>query len=359
VIRLARPFFDERELAAAAAVVRSGALVQGAEVARFEALCAERCGRRHAIAVSSGTAALEVALEVLGIGAGDEVLCPDLSWPSPAHAIARRGATPVLVDVDDAEWNATAGAFANARGPRTRAAIVIDQFGMPARLAEISRALADLPIIEDSACALGSRIGAIPCGSAGAISCLSFHPRKIVTTGEGGMCLTDDDALAAELRARRNHGQSAPGTFVAAGANLRLGEIAAAIGVAQMDKLDRILETRRALALAYRSALPDAGWQREPDGAMPNYQTLGLVLPRGADASARDDTIAKLRARGVEAGLLSYALHTVGSLRGAIAGGPLEVAASIADRGLALPLHPGMTAGDVDEVVAAVRAVIP
>ncbi len=355
MIRLTRPSIGDEEVCAVEEVLRSGMLVQGERVARFEALVAERCGRAHAVAVSSGTAALELALAALGIGPGDEVLVPDLTWPSPAHAIALRGARPVLVDVHPSEWNATAEAFAAARSTRTKAAVVIDQFGFPARHRAIAGALEGVPIVEDAACAIGSTLGGVPSGSFGAVACLSFHPRKVITTGEGGMCLTDDDAVAERLRRLRNHGQSAPGRFVEPAPNQRMTEVAAALGIAQMARLDGIVAERRRLAARYRDALPEAGWQRAADGAEPNHQTMGLVLPEGV---GRERALERLRDRGIEAGILSYALHRLPSLAGA-AGGPCPNAAAIVDRGIALPLYPELALADQDRVIEEVRAILP
>lgn len=354
MVPLTRPKLGPEELAAVEEVLRSGMLVQGKRVEAFEALVAERCGREHAVAVASGTAALHLSLLGLGVGRGDEVLCPALTWPSPAHAILACGAKPVLVDVDLDEWNSTAEAFADARTPRTAAAIVIDQFGNPARAESILDALGDLPLVEDAACAIGSVSDVGPCGSFGAVSCLSFHPRKILTTGEGGMCLTDDGGLADRLRALRNHGQSSPGQFVEASLNHRMNDIVAAIGVVQMSRLDSILARRRELAAAYQGRLPQVALQRSSGGALPNYQTFGMLLSVGTDASRRDEVIATLRGKQVQAGLLSYTLDRVPTVPGA-PGRRFPNAGAIVARGIALPLFPGMTDAELELVVAAVH----
>ena len=228
LIRLAKPWIGEDEQRAVAAVLQSGQIAQGALVRRFEHAVAALTGREHGVAVSSGTAALQLALQALGIGEGSEVLCPALTWPSPAHAIALARADVRFVEVDPNEWNSTGEALAAARTTRSRAAIVIDQFGNPARDSEIRALLGDLPLIEDAACALGSRFAHEPCGSLGEIACLSFHPRKIITTGEGGICLTDDLAVANRLRALRDHGRL-DGTFLEAAGNFRMTEVAAAL----------------------------------------------------------------------------------------------------------------------------------
>ncbi len=354
MIRLARPWIGEPELAATREALESGMLVQGPRVAAFEQALATRCGRAHAVACGSGTAALELALEALGVRGGD-VLCPDLSWPSPAHAIVRAGARPVLVDVDPHGWVATADAFAHARTPATTAAIAIDQFGMPSDHRAVARAIPGLPLIVDAACSLGSTVDDRPSPSGGVVACLSFHPRKVITTGEGGACVTDDEPLAARLRVLRNHGQSSPGQFATAAGNQRLTEAAAAMGMAQLDRLDAILARRRALARRFQAELPSSlGWQREPAGARSNWQTFGVTLPERASAADRDALITRLRAEGVEAGRLSYALHRLQSLAGH-GGGPFPVAEHLDDRGLALPLHPLLTDEEQGRVLDALN----
>ena len=350
-IRLASPELGDEERDAIARVLASGMLVQGREVEALERGLAARCGRAHAVVVSSGTAALELVLRAIGV-AGGEVIVPDLTWPSPAHAALLAGASVVLTDVDPGEWNAGARDLAAARTPRTRAVIAIDQFGVPARHGEIASGLEGVPVIEDAACAIGSTFGARPCGSFGLASCLSFHPRKVITTGEGGACLTDDAGLAGELRALRNHGQVAAGVFGAAGPNLRLTEMQAAMGIAQLARLDAIVARRRAIADRYREALGGiVAAQALPEGATRTEQTFGVVLPARFDAAARDALIARTKAEGVETGRLSYALHTLGSLTGARTSGPTAHTDAIVARGLALPLHTRMSDADVERVV--------
>ena len=353
MIRLAKPWIGEDEQRAVAAVLESGQLVQGALVERFELAIAALIGRRHAVAVSSGTTALQLSLKALQVGPGDEVLCPALSWPSPAHAVRVAGAKVRFVDVDPDEWNSTAEALREARNGNTRAAIVIDQFGNPSRAEQIREALGALPIIEYAACALGSRFASGPCGSLGKVSCLSFHPRKILTTGEGGMCLTDEDDVAEKLRMLRNHGQLG-GEFVVAAGNSRMTEIAAALGLAQLQRLDEIVSRRRELAALYREALGgEMSLQSTPNGSESNYQTFCVVLSQGHDRNA---VCKKLRERGVEAGLLSFAIHKLGSFAGNEAS--LPMAEHIAARGIALPLYPQMRNAEVDEVVRALRGVL-
>jgi perosamine synthetase len=357
MIPLTVPGLGAEEIAASERVLRSGMLVQGNEVQAFEAALARQTRRKHAIAVSSGTAALELALRALGVGPGDEVLCPALTWPSPAHAVLGCGAELGLVDVRPDEWNTDERAFAEARSPRTRAAIVIDQFGNPARHDAIAAALPGLALIVDAACSLGASYAGAPCGSQGLIACTSFHPRKVLTTGEGGACFTDDDQLAARLRALRNHGQSAPGTFVCAAGNQRMTELAGAIGSEQLKKLARLVAARRRLAAQFAAALPGLTLQRAAPSAEPNWQTLGvLVGPEGGGSAARDRVIERLHEGGVQAGALSYALGRLPQLEAAAraashAGRGLVHARDIAERGMALPLFPSMSDAQLARVV--------
>jgi perosamine synthetase len=346
MLPLTRPQLGPAEAEACARVLASGMLVQGAEVRAFEDELARAAGRTHAVAVSSGTAALELALRALDVGPGDDVLCPALTWPSPAHAIRLVGARPVLVDVDPLTWNSTAEAFASACTERTRALIAIDQFGAPADHAAIRAALPDVPLVVDGACSLGASLHRRPALSYGVIACTSFHPRKVITTGEGGACLTDLPALAERIAVLRNHGQRRPGEFVSVGPNLRLGELAAAIGRVQLAKLDGFVAE---LAVQVPCA-----------GAEPNGQTLGVLLDV-AGASERDQVVRALGEQGVMAGRLSYALHELPQLAAEAEDARsrgLPRAALLAARGLALPLFPGMGDDAVALMIDALRRVL-
>lgn len=346
-----------------ARVLASGMLVQGATVAAFERAVAEFLARDgspapEAIAVTNGTTALELALAA--VGPGDEVIVPAMSWPSPGHAVLLRGAVPVLVDLDPRTWNVDPGALARALTPRTRAVIAIDQFGVPADIPRIRAVARDVDLVEDAACAIGASLGGVPCGLLGDVGTYSFHPRKVITTGEGGMLVTRDADRAARLRALRNHGQTSPGVFPSEGPNARLSELHAALGVAQMAKLDAILLRRKEIALEIRAAV-DLPWQGAPDGAVVNHQTLGFVLPpppRGELRAARDGLIAAMREAGVEANILSYALHRLPAFaaHAVNATRSFPVTDRVVDGGVAVPLHPLMDAREVAAVIDALRA---
>jgi perosamine synthetase len=353
VIRLAKPWIGEDEQRAVAAVLESGRLVQGPLVERFEHAVAALVGRKYAVAVSSGTVALDLALKAVGVQEGDEVLCPAMSWPSPGHAIVRRGAQIRWADIDALEWNSSPGSLGATRTAETQAAIVIDQFGNPVRADGVTRALAGLPIVEDAACALGSRFHHAPCATLGLVSTLSFHPRKIITTGEGGMCLTDDASIAERLRTLRNHGLR-DGVFVEPASNARMTEFAAALGLSQLKRLDEIVARRRQLARRYQEGLAGrVDTQQAPDGAESNYQTFGIVLP---DRFDRETTRRAMHDRDIETGLLSYAMHTLESLPAAHK--PLPVTERIVAQGMALPLYPQMRNSDADLVIRALCEIL-
>ena len=366
MIRLTRPWFDAAESEAVQRVLASGMLVQGEEVRAFEQSVASYLGALspgtreiHAMAVINGTSALELALMVAGTKPGDEVIVPAVSWPSPGNAVLLRGATPVLADVQLDTFNVEPSAVAAVLTPETRAVIAIDQFGVPAEIPAIRRLAGDIVLIEDAACALGSTLAGRACGLLADLGTYSFHPRKVITTGEGGMVLTHAADHAATVRALRNHGQDAPGVFRDAGPNARLSELQAAIGRAQMTKLDELLSRRREMAAEIRSAVA-LHWQSAPDGAVVNHQTLGFVLPRPANGTltnARDALIANLRADGIEAGALSHALHRLAQFsRHAVnASRRFPVADMVVDGGVAVPLHPGMSSHDVATVIDGVR----
>jgi perosamine synthetase len=354
-IPLARPAIGEAELAAAERVLRSGRLTLGPETERFEAMLAARCGRVGAVAVSSGTAALELTLWALGVAAGDEVAISAFGFPAAANAVWARGARPVAVEVEAASWNLDAAALASALGPPVRAVVSIDQLGLPAEAGPLAAvcAAAGAPLIDDAACALGGRDAAgTPGGGYGVAATLSFHPRKLVACGEGGAVVSDDAALLDAIRALRNHGQTAPGRFTRVGTNARLTEVAAALGCAQLERLDAIVAERRLLAEGYRrrlASLVAAGrisLQEPAAGAMHAYQTFALRLAADVDRAA---VVAALAGRGVESGPATYGFHRLPSHPDS-ARGPLPVADALHDRGLALPLWLGMRSAELDRV---------
>jgi perosamine synthetase len=344
VIRLAWPDLGEQELAAVAEVLESGQLTMGPKVAEFEAELARVCEVEHAVAVSSGTAALHLTMLALELGPDDEVIVPAYTFPATANVVALVGARPVLVDVDPETMNVRPEAVAAAVTDRTRAVLVVHLFGRPARWEEIGAAIPDgVVLIEDAAGALGARRGGRACGGLGRLGCLSFHPRKIVTTGEGGAITTDDGDLAETLRSLRHHGWR-EADMPAPGFNYRLPDILCALGVTQLRRLEQLLEERERLAAAYRDRLDGRVQLPSADeGDRHGWQAYIVQLER------RDAALDALRSAGIQAQIGTYALHRLGAYSDQ---GPFPGADAAYERALALPFHNRLTEQEVDRVAS-------
>jgi dTDP-4-amino-4,6-dideoxygalactose transaminase len=364
-IWLTRPQTDESEIDEIREVLASGTLTQGPKVAALEAMVAELVGTTHAFATTSATTALHLSLVAAGIGPGDEVLVPDFTFPATANVVVQQGATPVLVDVDLDTFALDPDDLEHRVTPKARAVMPVHPFGLPADMEPILGVAErhGLAVIEDAACALGATYRGRQTGSFGLAGCFSFHPRKSITTGEGGMITTSDDALAERIRLLRSHGGVREGgrfRFEAAGFNYRLSDILAAVGVAQMRKLEAFLAARRRVAGWYDRSLENVGGVRlpfVPSEATHTYQSYVVLLDEAVD---RDAVIAALRADGIETTLGTYALHdqpffarTYGLRPGDRPNSHRAFSSS-----LALPLHGGMVETDVGEVVAALRAAL-
>lgn len=356
-LRLTVPDVGEAELEAIREVFRSGMLVQGERVAALEAGVAARVGAVHAVACSSGTAALHLALLALGVGPGDEVVVPAFTYPATGNVVALCGARPVLADVRPDTFALDPEQAAARISPQTKAMLPVHPFGLSADMDALLALAAGrgVAVVEDAACALGATCGGRSCGALGRLGCFSFHPRKAITTAEGGMVATDDADLAARVRLLRNHGfvrDRGGADFVAAGLNYRMSDVHGAIGVVQLGKLDAAIDARRELAAAYGEALADLGWlalPAEPPGRRHIYQSYVVVVAEGRD---RDAIIARLRESGVECTIGTYALHVLEFYRRAYGTAPddFPVARALFERTLALPIYRGMTAGDVARV---------
>jgi dTDP-4-amino-4,6-dideoxygalactose transaminase len=348
LIRLARPDVGAEELAEVAAVLESGQLTMGPKVAEFEQLLAAACGTEQAVAVSSGTAALHLAVLALEIGPGDEVIVPAYTFPATANVVALAGAKPVLVDVDPVTMNIDPERTAAAVTAKTKAILPVHLFGRPARLED----LPELPLLEDAAGALGAEHRGRRCGGLGVLGCLSFHPRKIVTTGEGGAITTDDAEIAERVRSFRHHGWSPSGRYddIVGGAfNYRISDVLCALGIPQLRRLDELLATRERLSSAYAERLADldVALPEADEGDRHGWQAYVIQLDR------RDEALAGLRAAGIQAQIGTYALHRLSAYsdQGAFPG-----ADAAFERALALPLHGELSDSDLDRVVEALVA---
>jgi len=347
-IRLARPDVGEAELAAVADVLASGRLTMGPQVQAFERLLATVVGTADAVAVSSGTAAIHLALLALGIGPGDEVIVPAYTFPATANAVELCGASAVLADVDPDTFLLRPELVAEAVTPRTRAVLAVHLFGRPVAWEELQTAVPqEIVLVEDAAGALGARYRGTPCGALGLLACLSFHPRKIVTTGEGGAVTTDEAELAAAVRRLRHHG-IAPGQPVdiaAPGFNYRLPDVLCALGIPQLERLESLLAARERVAGWYEQRLGHlVGTPSADEGDRHGWQAYVVALHR------RDEALAGLRTEGIEAQIGTYAVHRLSSYRDR---GSFPGADAAFERALALPFATTMTEDDVDRVSAA------
>jgi perosamine synthetase len=346
-IRLAWPDVGAAELAAIGEVLESGQLTMGPKVAEFEGLLAEGCEVEHAVAVSSGTAAIHLALLSLGVGPGDEVIVPAYTFPATANAVELCGARAVLVDIDPTTFNTTPELVAGAVSPRTRAVLAVHLFGRPLDWDGLEAAVPGASLLEDAAGALGARYRGRACGSLGVMGCLSFHPRKIVTTGEGGAVTTDDPELADSVRRLRHHGIAPHGEFDIAepGLNYRLADVLCALGIPQLGRLEELLVARERVAAEYAERL--AGMVELPSAAEGDRHGLQAYVVR---LDRRDEALAALRADGIEAQIGTYALHRLGAYRDQ---GPFPGADEAFERALALPFHTRLTEAELDRVAEA------
>jgi dTDP-4-amino-4,6-dideoxygalactose transaminase len=349
-IRLAFPDVGEEELAEIAAVLETGQLTMGPKVEEFETLLAAAAGTQHAAAVSSGTAALHLAVLALGIGEGDEVLVPAYTFPATANVVALAGGRPVLVDVDPVAMNIDPEDAARRVTARTKAVLAVHLFGRPARLEE----LPDVPVLEDAAGALGAAHRDRPCGSLGLLACFSFHPRKIVTTGEGGAVTTDDPLLDERMRSLRHHGWSPSSAYddmPVPAFNYRLSDVLAALGIPQLRRLDELLAARARIAAGYAERLAhlDVVLPAADPGDRHGWQAYVVQVDR------RDEVMAALRAQGIGCQIGTYALHRLGAYGDQ---GPFPGADAAFERALALPLHGRLTDGELDRVADALDKLV-
>ena len=347
LIRLAWPDVGPAEAEAVAAVLESGQLTMGPKVEEFERGLARACATEQAAVVSSGTAALHLAVLALGIGPGDEVVVPAYTFPATANVVALAGAKPVLVDVDPQTMNLDPRQV--EIGSRTKAIIPVHLFGRPAPIERLSD---DLPLIEDAAGALGARRQGSACGGLGTVGCLSFHPRKIVTTGEGGAVTTNDPDLADAVRRMRHHGIEPRGEFEIAqpGLNYRLSDILCAVGIPQLARLAELLQARARVAAAYTERLRGVVETPSADvGDVHGWQAYVIQVDRAADV------IDALRAQGIEAQVGTYALHRLAAYRDQ---GEFPGAARVSERAVALPFHTRLTDAELDRVAEAVSAAV-
>jgi perosamine synthetase len=367
LIRLAVPSIEEDDLAAVREALASGQLVQGPRVLAFEQAIADYIGTEYAVAVSNCTAALLLGLISLDVGPGDKVAVTAFSWPATANVIVLCGAEPIFIDIEPETYNMDPLALEQALASKTvKAVLPVHTFGGMAdmgRILEIAKRQG-AAVIEDAACAFGAELDGKRAGTFGALGCFSFHPRKAVTTGEGGVITTDDPALARRLRILRNHGQDPDAftpDFVSPGYNMRLTEFQAALGLTQINKVDRITEKRRLQAAHYDELI--GGGRIRPPRKLYNsrhvYQSYVALLPSEA-AAKRTSMITALRERGIETTIGTYhiPMTTYFRGRGAFRSGDFPVTDDVSGRAISLPMFENLTMEDQQTVVSTLEELL-
>ncbi|MHB8671185.1 MAG: DegT/DnrJ/EryC1/StrS family aminotransferase [Acidimicrobiales bacterium] len=367
-VAISSPSVGDEEWEAVRAPLVSGWLTQGPKVREFEEAFAERHRVTHAVATTSCTTALHLALLALGIGPGDEVVVPAFTWIATAQAVAYCGATPVFVDVLPDTYNMDPALIPAALGPRTRAVVAVHLAGQCADVDAIRSQMPDgMPLVEDAACAAGASYRGRPAGSLGDVACFSFHPRKTITTGEGGMLTTDDAGIAALARRLRSHGAAAAAEdratsskpyllpeFDELGFNYRMTDLQAAIGLVQLAKLDGFIEERARWAEWYADVLADLAWLRTPTSAADgghSWQSYITVVDQRSPSS-REGIMQILHDNGIATRPGTHAVTELAYYRKnlGLVPGQFPVASELAARSLALPLHNRLDKADLEQV---------
>ncbi|MEM2169171.1 MAG: DegT/DnrJ/EryC1/StrS family aminotransferase [Candidatus Bathyarchaeia archaeon] len=360
-IKLIEPVIGEEEIKNVSEVLRSGWLTEGQQTKRFEEMVRNFIGVRYAIATTSCTTALELALRALDIGPGDEVIVPSFTHPATGNVVKWIGAKPVLVDVDLSSYNIDLGEVEKAITRKTKCVIPVSWAGNPLDAGPLNelKEKYNLFIVEDAACSLGAECDGKKTGTMADITCFSFHPRKIITTGEGGMVVTNNSVYAERIKSMKEFGMDPKGgeaKFVRCGTNYKLSDVLAAIGVEQMKKIEVIINRRIELANYYNKLLAEVDLIRPPQkrkGAKHVYQTYAVYIEK---EGARDEIIVNLRKKNIETQIGTYALHLQPSYKGVKKIGKLERAEKLYRNLLALPMCHSMTREDQEYIISELQS---
>lgn len=363
LIPIARPVIEDEEGEAVLQVLQSRHLAHGAKVKEFESLFSRFVGTKYAVATNSGTSAIHTALHALGTKPGDEVILPAVTFFSCAAMVAACGATPVVVDVSEEDYNLDPERASEAITPATKAIMVVHMYGQTADMGAVLDLAEDheLPVVEDACQSHGARYGSSVAGSMGTVGCFSFYPTKVITTGEGGLVATDDEDIDAHSRMFRNHGASAKYHHRFVGFNYRMTDIGAALGIEQIKKIDRFIAARRRNADYLTKALRDLRGLRTPR-VMPrrDHVFYQYILRLEEDFPlTRDEVVEKLRASGVES-RASYplpihrqeAFHRLGRAMECL------VAERILPQLLEVPVHPSLSVSDLETIAGSLQALV-
>ncbi len=373
-IPVAKPYLTEEDAKNAYETILSGWVTQGPKVQEFEEKFAEYVGAEYAVAVSNGTAALHLSLEAAGIKAGDEVICPSLSFIATANAISYTGAKPVFAEIDPETYNLDAAHTEALIGEKTRAILIVHQMGFPADIDAFQQLCRrhGLTLIEDAACAAGSSYKGKKIGSHSDLVCFSFHPRKVITTGDGGMITTSDESYYKRLRLLRQHGMSVNDRerhsaskvileeYLELGYNYRLTDIQAAIGIRQLEKLEWLVSERRKIAEKYDQKLREIEGIRIPaerEGYSSNYQSYSICLEGGLQPY-RNTIMQKLLDSGIATRRGIMTIHREGIYRDDTGATRLPVSESISDSSILLPLFVPMEDSEIEYVAEQLKGIL-
>jgi perosamine synthetase len=363
-IPLSAPDVTESEIEAVAVTLRSPQLSLGPRLIEFEAAFTRFTGVEHAIAVSSGTAGLHLAMLALSIQEGDEIIVPSFTFIAAANAIRYVGATPIFVDIDPITLNLSPNVVEKAITPRTRAILAVHTFGVPADMPSLVGLAQrhNLTLIEDACEALGSTINSKPIGSFGKIAIFAFYPNKQITTGEGGMIVTRDAKLAAHMRSLRNQGRTPSDSWLQhteLGYNYRLSEIACTLGIGQMRRLASILDRREEIARMYHQQLASVAGLTLPIGEIPDTQISWFVyvvrLTNAFTAVHRDQIIHNLEQAGIGCGRYFAPIHLQQAYADLPSVTPLPITEFVALRTIALPFFNRISDSEITTVCEALK----
>ena len=373
-IPISLPVTGEEEWQATREPLVTGWITSGPKVREFEQLFAERHQVKHAIAVTSATTALHLSLVALGIGPGDEVIVPAFTWVSTANVVLYQGAKVVFCDIDTKTFNIDPQKLKDKITPNTKAIMAVHLFGLCADIDAIKEVAPNIPIIEDAACAAGAAYKGTPAGGLGELGCFSFHPRKSVTTGEGGMVTTNSDELAEKVSCLRNHGASiseeqrhhGPRPYIlpdfdVMGFNYRMTDLQGAVGVVQIKKLDRFIDERAEWAAYYREQLKDLDWLQLPeinDDFKHGWQSFVTLVDESKAPHSRNKIMELLQERGISTRPGTHAVHMLNFYANTygIKEEDFPQAKIANDHSMAIPLHNRMVKEDFEYIVNALHS---
>lgn len=373
IIPISLPVTGDEEWQALKEPLETGWLTAGPKVRDFEDAFAERHQVKYAIAVTSATTALHLALIALDIKAGDQVIVPAFTWVSTANVVLYQGAEVIFCDIDPNTFNLDPKKLQEKITPNTKAIMVVHLFGLCAPMDEIKTIVGDIPLIEDGACAAGSAYKGVPAGGLGLMGCFSFHPRKSITTGEGGMITTNDDLLGEKLQILRNHGASISEEqrhhgakpfilpdFNVLGYNYRMTDLQGAIGVVQLKKLDQFIDERAKWAEYYKRELASISWLSLPSFSKDykhGWQSFVLIIDEQRAPCSRNEIMEHLQEAGISTRPGTHAVHMLGFYKEKYNIQPQDYpGAQIAnDKSISIPLHNRMVKEDFEYIVHTIK----